>query len=118
MPGRCLGNWAAQSVPKPVDAPSAKTRETLTRFIDGVRSGKADLGDMTPEMAQAYGNGSPVEMPPKSHIPRPTSVRLLGADAHGNVVYAVGLAGGGLYWTININHEGRVEAAFLHFGNA
>jgi hypothetical protein len=69
-------------------------------------------------MAQAYGDGAPVEMPPRSHIARATSARLLGTDAQGNDVYAVGLAGGGSYWTINIDREYRVEAAFLHFGNS
>lgn len=118
LSAQCVGHWLAQTGRAHDGSPSAAVLGLLTRFVDGVRSGKADLGEMTSKMVQAYGNGTPVEMPPKSQIAHVTSARLLGADAQGNDVYAVGLAGGGWYWTINVNQENKVEAAFLHFGNS
>jgi len=116
LPRECALYWRPFGrVQNPVGPPSKAVLVKLDRFINGVRSGKPDLRDMTPEMARAYGDGSPVGMPVASHTASPKSASFLGVDAGGNDVYAVALAGGGTYWEVHMDRNGQIDAAFFRF---
>ena len=114
MSDRCIGLWGAQGSQVPPGPVSERAQAILTRFVQGVRSGKPDRGDMSPDMAHQYRDGSSASIPHGGRIPAPKSARLMGADAFGNDVYAVALAGGGASWQIHLDRDGRIEAAFFN----